>query len=165
MSAPANPPGRWREPTSLLPLRWGGYRGRLALGLWLIVSGGVAIAGSNTNVLWLLTLGTGAHIVGWCILPSAGWRRITVVLPSTIAAWLLLSGPRFLVGLVVPYLGWLLVRHRPLVAYPTAILVLAGAIVLGELLKDYRGMLLALGIEFAVMVAAAWVARLLARGR
>ena len=38
--------------------------------------------------------GTVAHVAGWCILPSVGWRRVVVVVPSTISMWLLLPGPR-----------------------------------------------------------------------
>lgn len=159
MSAPASSLARWREPTALLPLRWGGYRERYLGGLWLILGGGVAIAGSNTYSLWLLWAGTIAHFVGWCVLPAAGWRRLVAVLPSTLAMWLLLPGPRYLVVLVVPYVAWLLVRHRPGRAYPTAVFVLAGAILLGDLFWDYRDMLGSLAIEFAIMVGAAWVAR------
>src|SRR3954454_23101949 len=111
MSAPATPSARFREPTSLLPLRWGGYAERLWGGFALILGGGVSIAGSNTNTLWLLEVATIAHMAGWCVLPSAGWRRVVAVLPSTAAMWLLLPGPRYLVVLLLPYLAWLLVRH------------------------------------------------------
>ena len=140
-------------------MRWGGYRIRLWGGLWLIIGGGVAIAGSDTYVLLLLLAGTIAHVVGWCILPSAGWRRIVAAGPSTLAMWLLLPGPRYLVVLIVPYLAWMLVRHRPPLAWLTAIFVLAGAILLGQVYWEYRDMLEALGIAFSVMVGSAWVAR------
>jgi len=162
MSAPTSSRPLRREPTALLPLRWGGYRERYLGGLGLIVGGGVAIAGSDTFALWLLWIGTIAHIAGWCILPSAGWRRLIVVLPSTISMWLLLPGPRYLVVLVIPYLGWLLVRHRPALAYPTAIFVLAGAILLGQVYSEYRDMLEVLAITLVIMVASAWVARAIA---
>jgi hypothetical protein len=76
--------------------------------------------------------------------------------------WLLLPGPRYLVVLIIPYLAWLLVRHRPGLAWLTGVLVLAGAIVLGQLYSAYEHMLLALGIEFAVMVGSAWLARAIA---
>jgi hypothetical protein len=165
MSAPASRPERRRDPASLVPLRWGGYRTRLVAGLWLIVSGGVAIAGSNTFVLLLLLAGTVAHVAGWCILPSAGWRRVVAVLPSTIAVWVLLPGPRFLVVLVVPYLAWLLVRHRPAIAYPTAVFVLAAAIAVGQLASGYEDMLAGLAVVFAVMVASAWLAAMLSQAR
>ena len=165
MSAPDPSPVRWREPASLVPLRWGGYRTRLYGGLWLIASGGVAIAGSNTFVLLLLLAGTIAHVAGWCILPSAGWRRVTVVLPATIAVWALLPGPRFLVMLVIPYLAWLLVRHRPWFAYPTVAFVLAAALVVGQLSSGYADMLWGLGVVVAVMVGSAWLAAVVSRGR
>ena len=162
MSAPAYRPAPWREPTSLLPLRWGGYRERLWGGLWLVIGGGVAIAGSDTYVLLLLLAGTTASVVGWCILPSAGWRRVVAVGPSTVAMWLLLPGPRYLVVLVIPYLAWLLVRHRPPLAWVTAAFVLGGAIALGQLFSAYEHMLIAIAIEVAIMVGSAWVARSIA---
>jgi hypothetical protein len=166
MSAPAIPSARSREPTSGLPLRWGGYEERLWGGFALIVGGGVAIAGSNTNTLWLLTVGTLVHMTGWCVLPSAGWRRVVAVLPSTAAMWLLLPGPRYLVVLLLPYLAWLLVRHRRAVAYPTAVFVLAGAILIGQVDSSYREMVPGLAIEFGIMVGSAWLARAISlRGR
>ena len=162
MSAAASLPYRPREPTALIPLRWGTYRERYLGGLWLIIGGGVAIAGSDTYVLLLLLAGNVAYIAGWCILPSAGWRRLVAVFPSTLAMWLLLPGPQYLVVLVIPYLGWLLVRHRPALTYVTAIFVLAGAILLGEVYSAYRDMLEALAIAFAIMVGSAWIARSIA---
>lgn len=165
--SPAPSAGSWREPTSLLPLRWGWYRERLLLGAVLIVGGGVAIAGSNTWSLWLLALGTGAYLAGWSILPSAGWRRVVVLFPVTTAAWLLLTGPRFIGVIVIPFLAWLLVRHRPPRSYPTVLFVIATAIVIGRVfvtpegLSQYEYMSLALGIAIAVIVLSAWAARLL----
>lgn len=162
MSAPVTRRPPWREPTARLPLRWGDYGTRLWGGLALILGGGVAIAGSDTYVLLLLLAGTVAHVVGWCILPSAGWRRVVAVGPATLSMWLLLPGPRWLVVLLIPYLAWLLVRHRPPLAWLTGILVLAGAIVLGQLYSAYADMLLALAIEFAILVGSAWAARAIA---
>lgn len=125
----------------------------------LIVSGAVAIAGSDTYVLLLLLAGTIAHVAGWCIIPADGWRRVVAVVISTPAVWLLLTGPRFIGVLVLPYVGWLLVRHRPLRSYPTVIFVLAGAVIVPRLFPDYSDMLPALGVEFTVTLASAWAAR------
>ena len=147
------------------PLRWGGFRSRTVGGAVLIVSGAVAIAGSDTYVLLLLLAGTLAHVAGWCVMPADGWRRVVAVSLSTPAVWLLLTGPKFLAVLVLPYLGWLLVRHRPLRSYPTTTFVLAGAVMLPSLFPDYSGMLPALTIEFAVLVASAWAARAVASTR
>ncbi len=157
----------WREPASLIPLRWGWYRERLALGTALIVSGGIAIAGSNTWSLWLLGLGTTAYLVGWSILPSAGWRRVVVLFPATLAAWLLLTGPRFIGVLVVPYLAWLLVRHRPPRSYATVLFVIATSVMIVRIVTsrsvftEYEYMTVALGSGLAVMALSAWAARAL----
>lgn len=148
-----------------LPLRWGSYASRVLGGGILIISGAVAVAGSDTFVLWLLLAGVVAHVAGWCIMPSDGWRRVVAVTISTPAVVLLLTGPRFIGVLVLPYIAWLLVRHRPARSYPTVTFVLAGAVILPRVYSDYDGMLPALGIELAVIVASAWVARAVAVAR
>ena len=152
----------WREPASAIPLRWGGYRARLLGGVLLIVSGGLAVAGGSASSPFaqaLLALGTAAHVTGWSVLPSAGWRRVWALVPSTLAMWFLLTGPGWLSILLLPYVGWLLVRHRPVSAYLTAIFVLAAATMVARPFPEYSGMLPALGIVAAVMVVSAWVAR------
>jgi len=151
--------------TTSLPLRWGSAQARTVAGGILIASGAVAIAGSNTYVLLLLLAGLLAHVAGWAIMPADGWRRVVAVVISTPAALLLLTGPRFIGVLVLPYIGWLLVRQRPLRSYPTLTFVLAGAVIVARLFPDYSGMLPALAIEFAVIVASAWVARAVASTR
>jgi hypothetical protein len=155
-------PFRWREPTSRLRLRWGGYRPRLIGGLLLIVAGGTAVAGGGATSPFataLLFLGSIAHIAGWAVLPAAGWRRVWALLPSTFAMWFLLTGPGWLAILVVPYAGWLLARHRPLASYPTLTFVLAGAVIVARLFPAYSAMLPALGIMAGVMVLSAVAAR------
>lgn len=153
-------------PTSPPPLRWGDAATRLWLGAWLIVGGGVAIAGSNTEALWVLAIGTGAHALGWCVLPSAGWRRTVAAGPATLTMWLLLAGPRFVIVLVVPYLLWLLVRHRSALAALTAAPVAVVALLVGDAFgQDYSRMPTALVIVGVTMVAAAWLARLVDRLR
>jgi len=161
-SEKAEDPRAWVEPTSVVPLRWGAYRTRLIGGLLLIVAGGIAIAGGSASspfAQFLLAAGSAAHVIGWSVLPSAGWRRIWALIPSTLAMWFLLTGPGWLWILLLPYLGWLLVRHRPISAYPTAIFVLAAATMVARPFTEYSGMLPALGIVCAVMVISAWVAR------
>ena len=151
--------GGWREPTALLPLRWGSWAGRSWGGLTLIVGGGTAIAGSNANTLWLAAAGIAAHVLGWGVMPARGWRRVLVMLPSTFAMVLLLPGPAYLSALVIPFLGWLLVRHRPLRVWPMAAFPLATGIVLARVFPDYDGMLPSLGVAFGVIVGSAWAAR------
>ncbi len=159
-STPAPP--AWVEPTSLLPLRWGAYRSRLIGGLLLIVAGGVAIAGGSASsafAQFLLAAGSAAHVAGWSVLPSAGWRRVWALIPSTLAMWFLLTGPGWLAILLLPYLGWLLVRHRPIAAYPTVLFVLAAATMVAGPFPEYSGMLPALAIVLLVIAVSAWVAR------
>ncbi|MFT4285290.1 MAG: hypothetical protein QM598_10710 [Protaetiibacter sp.] len=166
MSTPPATERPRREPTARLPLRWGDHGTRLWAASWLVVGGGVSIAGSNTEALWVLAMGTAAHVAGWCILPSAGWRRVVAVAPSTLAMWLLLAGPRFVIVLVAPYLLWLLVRHRPPLAAITAVPVAAAALLVGNVFgQDYARMLPALAIVGATMAACAWAARLIGRSR
>jgi hypothetical protein len=153
-------------PTSLPPLRWGDVPTRLWAGAWLLVGGGAAIAGSNTEALWVLAIGTVAHAAGWCLLPSAGWRRTVAVGPATLTMWLLLAGPRFVIVLVVPYLLWLLVRHRSALAALTAVPVAMVALLVGDAFgQDYTRMLTALGIVGVAMLAAGWLAQLIDRRR
>ncbi|MEO6532545.1 MAG: hypothetical protein ABIO06_03110 [Pseudolysinimonas sp.] len=148
--------------TTTLPLRWGTSRARTVGGGILIVAGAVAIAGWDDFFPPLLLAGVLAHVAGWSVMPSDGWRRVVAVAISTPAALALLTGPRFIGVLVLPYIAWLLVRHRPARSYPTVTFVLAGAVILPLLFPDYSGMLPALGIEFAVIVASAWAARAVA---
>jgi hypothetical protein len=146
-----------------MPLRWGTARARTVGGGILIMSSAVAIAGWDTFVppLYLLAALL-AHVAGWSVMPADGWRRVVAVVISTPAVLLLLTGPRFIGVLVLPYLGWLLVRQRPLRSYPTLTFVLAGAVIVARLFPDYSGMLPALGIECLVLVASAWAARAVA---
>lgn len=150
------------EPTRSLPLRWGNYTDRYLIGLVLIVGGGIQLQGSNTWTLPLLLIGTAAHATGWAILPATGWRRIVAVVPATGQLWLLLTGPLSVWTLVVPYLCWLLVRHRPARSYFTGVLPLASGVILPQFFREYSGMLPALAISLAVLVGSAWLARMLA---
>ncbi|HEU0206897.1 MAG TPA: hypothetical protein VFQ74_09445 [Pseudolysinimonas sp.] len=130
------------------------------------MSGAVAIAGWDTFVPPLFLLAALlAHIAGWSAMPAEGWRRVVAVTISTPAVLLLLTGPRFIGVLALPYLGWMLVRHRPLRSYPTLSFVLAGAVIVARLFPEYSGMLPALAIEFAVIVASAWAAAAVASTR
>lgn len=153
---------RCREPASLLPLRWGNYTDRYLAGLILIVGGAIQLQGSNTWTLPLLLIGTIAHATGWSIMPARGWRRMLAVVPATGQIWLLLTGPQSVWTLTVPYLCWLLVRHRPLRSYITVAFPVVNGIVVPQFFQEYTGMPLALAISMAVLVASAWIARLTA---
>ena len=112
----------------------------------------------------MLGLGTLFSVLGWCALPSAGWRRTVAVGPGVFAMWLLLTGPRFVIVLVIPYLCWLLVRHRPAITSLTAIPVAVMAVLVGNVYGgDYSRMPEALLVVGATMVVSAWAAALIAR--
>ena len=153
----------WTEPTRALPLRWGSYTGRYLAGLALIVSGAVGVQGTTGSFGAALGLGALGHVIGWWVIPSAGWRRIWVVLPSLVSVIILLSGPLGLGLLAVPLAGWLFVRHRPLPTFLLVLVVLAAGVLLRD--ADRSGMLAALGIMASVIVACAWIARLAASSR
>lgn len=155
----------WTEPTRALPLRWGTYRGRYLAGLALIVSGAICIQGGSAIFGLPLALGTLAHVVGWWIMPAAGWRRIWAVLPSLACVWILLIGPTGVGLLAVPFACWLLVRHRPGVTLLLALVVLMTGVTLLPVYSEYSGMLPAVAIMGAVMVVCAWLARVAAASR
>jgi hypothetical protein len=161
MTGTARP--RWAEPTRSLSLHWGSYIGRYLAGLMLIVTGGVALQGSNSNFGWLITFGLTAHAAGWWILPAAGWRRICATLPGIAGIVLIAAGPDAIIFLALPYVGWLLVRHRPLISWLTLLPVAAAGILIAQILHEYSGMLVAIGIMITVIVGSAWLARLAAR--
>lgn len=152
---------RWRDPTTAIRLRWGHHPTRLLGAVTLLVSGGVAIAGGSPFATWLLAAGTVAHVAGWAIMPSSGWRRVLAIPASTGAMWFLLTGPRWLWILVLPYAAWLLARHRPISAYPTIAFVLAGGVIIARLEPGYSDMPAALAAQGAVIVLSAWGARAL----
>ena len=159
----ADSPTRWREPSARIPLRWGTWSGRSWGGLTLIIGGGVAIAGGSAAnppfTVLLAAAGLTAHLLGWCIVPAKGWRRVLVVLPSAAAMFALLSGPGYLVALTVPLLAWFIVRQRPVRVWPMAAFVIATGLVLARIFPDYDGMLVATSVAFFVTVGAAWAAR------
>lgn len=150
------------EPTRSFPLRWGTYHDRYLGGLALIVSGAIGLQGGNANFGLPLAVGTLAHVVGWWILPAAGWRRIWAVLPSLAAVWILLAGPAMVGLLAVPFAAWLLVRHRPAVTLLLGIGVLAAGVALRGVFAEYGGMLPALAIMGVLVAALSWLARLIA---
>ena len=152
------------DPAPLVPLRWGDAATRWWAAGWLVVGGGTVIAGSNDVALWALAMGAAAHAIGWWVAPSAGWRRLVALPLSMLGSFLLLAGPRFVFVLAIPYLCWLLVRHRPAITVITVVPVIAVALVTGGMFEhDYSRMLPAVAAVFATMVLCAWLAGLMAR--
>lgn len=150
------------EPSALLTLRWGTWRGRSIAGAMLIIGGLIGLQAANTDFLLPLIWGTAAHTIGWWIMPSDGWRRHVVVFPAGVQIWLLLTGPQSMWTLAIPLACWLLVRHRPWRSWIVLLFVVGNGILMAELFSEYSAMLPALGISLAVVVASAWMARTIA---
>lgn len=150
------------EPTTAIPLRWGSYHGRYVAGLILLLAGGALVQTANTYFLAALFIGGALHIAGWVILPARGWRRWVPALPSVIALYTVLGGPGQMFLLAIPFAGWLLVRHRPLLSWITLLLPIVSGLLLARLLHDYGNFGLALAVSALVLVASAWAARFLA---
>ena len=150
------------EPTRQLPLRWGGYVDRLVLGLALMLGGGIGLQGANPRILPLLLAGTIMHATGWAILPAAGWRRVLGAVVGTAQIWLLLIGPTAVWTLVLPYIAWLVVRHRPWRSFVTVLFPLATGILVPQLTHLYQFQPITLLIALAVVVGSAWIAAMIA---
>lgn len=153
---------RW-EPARRLPLKWGQYNDRYFVGLVLIIAGAMHLQGANNYTLIILLIGTTSTAVGWSIMPAQGWRRMIVVIPAIAQIWIMLTGPMSMWTLAIPLLCWLIVRHRPLIAYLALALPIANGIILPRFFQEYSSMPEALAISAVVLVAAAWLARLIAQ--
>lgn len=163
-AAPTPTAPRWVEPTSLLPLRWGRYRPRVLAGLALVTLGVASVQITTTYSLQFLALGCLLQAIGWTIMPSAGWRRMTVFVPAILASCLLLGGGGFAGSLAVILAAWLLVRHRPPLAFVLAIApILLGILVSGTIPDgievDYNSGWVVLTAGAIVTVGCAWTAR------
>ena len=149
----------WTEPTSRLPLRWGGYRPRLVVGLAMIVIGTACILGTTTYSLPLLLVGSLVQPAGWAILPSTIGRRVAVALPVLGFTWLMLGGSGFAWCYAVPLAAWLLVRLRPLPTFAALALPIAWSVVVPLLVRDYQWGWVTIATSTVIIVGAAWAAR------
>ncbi|MEO6943386.1 MAG: hypothetical protein ABI053_01585 [Lacisediminihabitans sp.] len=165
-SAHTKPQGSgWREPTTRIPLRWGRYRARYLAALILILAGGLLVQATSAYATYLLVIGLVAHLLGWWILPSRGWRRLWASLLSALIMLVLLTGGPSSAALVLPLAGWLLARQRPARSYIVLIAPVATGIVLGQAFPQYGYGAIVLAIAGVVLVGSSWLARLLANNR
>ena len=147
------------EPTRRIPLRWGSYESRYLGGLLYLAAGTVILISTNTYTIGFLLLGTLAHCFGWAILPATGARRLWAFWPSLLAIWLMLTGPQILFVMTATLLGWLLVRERPLRTYVVLLFPIASGVIMAYSFHSNHYEPLAFGIESAVVVGSAWLAR------
>ncbi len=157
------PSERWIEPAARLPLRWGHYRDRVLAGLVLIVTGLVHLQAASTLNLLPLVVGTAAHVAGWLILPASVGRRLGPAGPSALIAWLVLAGPQAMWALIVPFIGWLVARHRPWRSYLAVTPVLLYGVLAIAVFREFDQQLVALGLAGLVLCGSAWWAWALAR--
>lgn len=153
----------WVEPAARLPLRWGRYRDRVVAGLVLITAGLVHLQSASTADLLPLLIGTTAHTIGWLILPATAWRRLVPLLPSGVVVWVLLTGPQSMWTLAIPYVCWLIARHRPWRSFLSLAPVLLYGVLAAAVFREYEQQVLALGLAGVVLTGSAWWAWALAR--
>jgi len=155
----------WREPASLRPLRWGGYRARYLAALVLLVAGALLVQLGSVYTLFFLGGGVAAHVVGWVILPGRGTRRAIVAVPSALGAAALLIGSMGAVLAVLPLLAWLWTRERPLLAWTVAVLPVVAGLALAQAFPQYGSGVIVVAIALGVVVGSAWLARAIAIAR
>ncbi len=155
-------PSRWREPATRLELHWGRYRPRLIGGLAAVVAGTGLILMTSAYSLPLLLIGSLLQPAGWAVLPSTIGRRVAVVVPCLGFTWLMLGGSGFAWCFTVPLAAWLLVRLRPLLSFVVLVLPIVSSLILARVVTDYWQTWVSILVSTLVIVAAAWLGRLLA---
>ncbi len=153
------------EPTSLIPLRWGGYRLRYVLALAFIIAGGLLVQAASVYAGYFLTIGIAAHVVGWLVLPAKGVRRVIIALPSAIFASATLIGSLGSVLLVLCLLGWLWARQRPGVSYFVLAFPVISGVVLAQLYPQYGHGAIVVAVSLVILVGSAWLGSVIARSR
>jgi hypothetical protein len=162
---PMIPPGRWREPATRIPLRWGGYLPRYTTAVSLLLGGGLLLQAGSAYSEQFIALGFAAHVAGWLILPGRGARRASVALPSALMVGSLLLGGVTSILLAVPFAFWLYLRQRPALSYIATLLPILSGIVLSTLFPQYGHGAIIVSVSLVVNIAAAWIARSIARTR
>ena len=152
----------WVEPTSRLPLRWGTYRMRLVAGLTLAFAGAAVVQLTSAYSLVALPTGVFVLVVGWCILPGIGWRRVLAATVGAFTSMLLLNGAAAIVFLTAPLGAWLLLRQRPPLSYLVLVVPALVAFVLAQRFAQYGSSVLVLTIAALAIAGSAWLARALA---
>ena len=153
----------WREPNSALPLRWGRYQPRYLAAIVLLLTGALVLQAGSAYADYLIVIGFVAHIAGWAILPARGAHRAAVAVPSALLVGTLLLGSAAAVLLVIPLAFWLLLRQRPGRSYLATLLPLASGLILAQLYPQYGNGQIVVAVSLLVVVASAWIARVLAQ--
>lgn len=152
----------WREPASMLQLRWGAYRPRLLVAIALLVVGTGCILVTTTYSLPFLLAGSILQPTAWAVIPSRIGRRVACVLPVLGFTWLMLGGAGFAWCYAVMLAAWLLVRMRPLPSYSVLVLPIVASVVLGQTIHTYEQGWVTILVSSTTIVCAAWLARWIA---
>lgn len=152
----------WREPASLLPLRWGSYRARVVTAIALLFVGTGCILVTTTYSLPFLLLGCVMQPAAWAVIPSTIGRRVAVAVPVLGFTWLMLGGSGFAWCYAVTLAAWLLVRLRPLVSFAALLLPIASSIVLPRFVTTYEQGWITVLVSTIAVVVGAWAGRAIA---
>ncbi len=147
----------WIAPVAR-PTAWGRPRARYLTGLGLIMLGVAATVFTSTYSMFFLLIGPSLHLLGWLLMPGALWRRLVVLLPCLLAGLTLLGGPDFAGAFAVLLAGWLLVRNRPLVAYPVLLLPIGASFLIKAFLHGYAQNWVGDLVGTVTVIASAWLA-------
>jgi hypothetical protein len=150
------------EPTARLPLAWGDYQGRMTVGVGLLIVGAALVAQTTVYTIGLGLLGSALHLAGWAVQPSRGRTRALVALPSMLACWATISGPKAMWVLAFSLAAWLAVRERPPRSYVVLALPLGVGLTLAAAYSHVADKRPAFLFVLAGVVAGAWLARQLA---
>lgn len=150
------------EPTARLPLAWGDYEGRMVVGVALLIVGAALVAQTTVYTISLGLLGSGLHLAGWAVQPARVRTRALVALPSMLACWTTISGPKAMWLLALCLVAWLAVRERPVRSYVTVALPLGIGLILAATYSHVADKRPAFLFVLAGVAAGAWLAKRLA---
>ena len=154
--------GRWADPTSGLPLRFGTHAVRLRLALVLLFVGGILVQLTSAYTLLIGVGGLAASVAGWCVVPAPGWRRALAVAPAVLGVAGMLGGASTAALVALTLAAWLFVRLRPAASYVVMALPVASSILLAQVFPQYGAGVIVAGTLGFVLAVAAWVGWLIA---
>lgn len=149
--------GRWIDPTSALPLRFGTHALRLRVALALLFAGGILLQLTSAYTLLIAIAGLAASVAGWCLVPAPGWRRTVAAVPAVLGVVSLLGGASAGALTALTLAAWLLVRARPAASYLVLALPVAASILLAQLFRQYGAGAVVATVMGAVIVTSAWL--------
>jgi hypothetical protein len=153
---------RLPEPTTRLRLAWGDYQGRMVVGVGFLIGGAALVVQTTAYTVGLGLLGSGLHLAGWALQPARGRTRALVAVPSMLACWATMSGPKTMWLLAFCLAAWLAVRERPPRTYLTLVLPLGVGSVLAAAYSHAADKQPAFLLLLGALLAGAWLARWIA---